>query len=211
MLNPPRRDACLDRLHQAFPVLGRLLVQGNFFVGWRPEMLTMKTLPRFFAGSDETRQLVHPAIFRSAVEHGVIDAGFARLMPGHRSKMDAPIGCKARIAGGFSHWTPSLHIPLRGRSAPPRQTGRRINAQTIGSRKTLLAGNGLFPSRRPTLDSNLLRLPRRRAKCGERPSALNASLPSRSWRASPGQRRCSSSAAQAARSRPPARQSRRGS
>ncbi len=94
MLFPPGYDASLDRHHQAQAVLDSLLVEGDFVGGWRPEVLTMNALPRFLANFDEARQFLHAEVLRSTVERGVIDALFACRMLSHRSKTDAPIGCK---------------------------------------------------------------------------------------------------------------------
>jgi len=103
MLKPPARNARLDGLHQAFALLHPLLVQGNFFGGWRLEVLALQALPRFLAGFDETRQFVHPAVLGSTVEFGVIDVRSAGFVLSHRSEMDAPIGCKTRLSLAFCH------------------------------------------------------------------------------------------------------------
>ncbi len=115
MLNPPTCNARLDRPHQAFAILGPLLVQDNFFSGRPPEVLTMNAQSRFLASPDETRQLVHPPVLRSTVEGGVIDASIACCVLSHRAKMDAPIRCKTRIFRAFCHCMPCLPVLLRAR------------------------------------------------------------------------------------------------
>jgi hypothetical protein len=73
-------------------------VKSNFLDSWRLEALAMDTLAGLVIISDKTGQFMHAAVFRSAIESRVADALFACVVLGHRPEMDAPAGCKARLA-----------------------------------------------------------------------------------------------------------------
>jgi len=92
----------------------------------------MNARSRFFASFDEARQLVHAAVLRSTVEHGVFDARFACLVLRHRSELYAPAGWKPLIALVLGHLTPAFLFCGLCRSEGPRGAFRRLNYQEEG-------------------------------------------------------------------------------